>query len=434
MRRTSLHRLLPLACLLALHARAGELLSGRLYTVPEKVFVNQAFEIHFELEVTSGSEVQDLRISDFPNNPELLTAGQLQTTSRAPLTRDGKSLDVLHFTAAARGHKPISHTFQPRLQCVLVQRRARGFFSSWQNETKQLHLAPFTLRILPLPEAGRPAHFSGAVGVFKLTGRLSRETVQPGDIITLSLALSGQGWLADATITAPPASPLFKTYPAKVRLREPLRLETDQVFIPQTTNATAIAAACFSFFNPVSEAYEESVAGPFPLTFQTAPVTPAASQVRVISTSESGAPVTAATTVTIERVNQSLRRAVPLLVVFASAFVAVFVFFQLCGRHLRLALFAGASLLAGGGGVGYLLKGRAALSHQTVSQRTEALFAPSSSSATLFTLKAGTPVTPLETAGDWVRVDVAGRRGWIPVRAVKASGVQRADPPEMNGR
>ncbi len=418
--RTSLHCLLPIAyCLLSLPALAGELLSGRFYTVPENIYVGQAFEIHFELEVTGGSEVQDLRIGDFPNNPEVLTVGQLQTRSKNRVAREGQPVDVLHFTADARGHKPVGHTFNPRLECMLVVRRASGFFSQWQSHPKQLQLAPFSLRIQPLPETGRPAHFSGAVGTFRLTGQLSQSSVHPGDILTLTLELAGNGWLNNATMPAPPSSPLFKTYPAKEKLREPLRVQTEQVFIPQSTNATEIAAARFSFFNPTTGVYEESVAGPFPLTFSATPAAPQPSDIRILAPSESADPGVSRQSVTIERVNQSVRHAVPLLIVGASVLAAFFVFFQLYGRHTRLAFLFAALLLAAGGAAGAFLSGKSATAQNVTSQRTEALFAPARAAMPLFILTPGTPITPLESVGAWVRVDASGRRGWIPADAIK---------------
>ena len=76
--KTSLRTLAATVVLLfgtGLPLHAGEFVSGRLYTVPETIYVNQAFEIYFELEVTFGSEVEDLRIRDFPNQPDLLTVG-----------------------------------------------------------------------------------------------------------------------------------------------------------------------------------------------------------------------------------------------------------------------------------------------------------------------------------------------------------------------
>jgi hypothetical protein len=402
-----------------LNAHAGELLTGRLYTVPEKAYISQAFEIHFELEVTSGNEVDNLRISDFPNNPELLTVGKLETVSRSRVTRDGQAIDVLHFTADARGHKPVSHTFNPSLQCMLVQRQSRGFFSQWQSSPKQLQLAPFTLCIQPLPDAGKPPYFSGAVGVFRLTGQLSQSAARAGDIITLSLELSGTGWLNDAPMPTPSATPLFKTYPVKERMREALRVLTEQVFIPQSTNATEIAAVHFSYFNPITCAYEESVAGPFRLTFSEMPASPKVSELRIIAPSEHMAPSIGNQSVTIERVNQSVRHAVPLLVTGASVLAAFFVFLQLYRSHMRLALLCAITLLAVGGGAGARISVKSSAAQSVTSQRTEALFAPSHAAQPLFILNPGTPVMPLESVGTWVRIDASGRRGWIPADAMK---------------
>ena len=412
--------LLTVYCLLSfsLPSWAGEILSGRLYTVPKQIYENQAFEIHFELEVSFGSEVEDLRISDFPNNPDLITVGRLETTSRNRITRGTQAIDVLHFTAAARCHKPISHTFTPTLQCMFVERRTSGFFSHWQSYPKQHALEPFTLRVLPLPEAGRPAHFSGAIGTFHLSGRLSKTSAHPGDIITLRLELSGQGWLANAIMPVPPASSLFKTYPPKEVLREPLRIQTEQVFIPSGTNATELAAARFCFFNPATERYEESVAGPFKITYTDTPDTPRPDEVRVISTSDPTVTGNLPQAVTLERVNLSLQHAVPLLAVCTAALSAFFIFFVLYGRHTRLAFLLGSMLLAAGGGIGYALSGKTGAATQTISRHTNVLFAPSHAAATLFVLNPDTPVTPLENASCWVRIDAAGRRGWIPATAL----------------
>ncbi len=402
-------------CLLSFTSLAGEVFTGRLYTVPDKVYVNQAFEVHFDLEVTFGSEVEDMRISGIPNDPSVLTLGQLETVSQNRIMRGQQAINVLHFTASARSHKPLEQTFEPVLLCMLSERKSSGFFSHVQSSQKRQPLDPFALRVLALPEAGRPAHFSGAIGTFRLNGSLSPTSVQPGDITTLSLELTGQGWLADAVMPSPPASPLFKTYPAKERLREPLRLQTDQVFIPKATNATEIAATRFCFFNPATERYEESVAGPFRLTFSAAATaTKKPDDVIVIDTATRAAPEALPQTVTLERMNLTLRQAVPLLIGCAGALAAFFVFFLLYGRHTRMAFALGLLLLAASVGAGYSFSGKTAAATRTLSRHSEVRFAPSQTAATLFALNPGAPVIPLEKAGAWVRVDSSGRRGWIP--------------------
>jgi hypothetical protein len=407
-------------------AGAGEIFSGRLYTVPAKIYVNQAFEVHFELEVSFGNEVENMRISGIPNNPDLLTLGPLETVSQNRIVRDAQAINVLHFVASARCHHPIDQTFEPTLLCMLTERKSAGFFSQFQSYQKQRKLDPFALRVSPLPEAGRPANFSGAIGSFRLSGRLSQTSVQPGDIITLSLELTGQGWLNNAVMPAPPPTPLFKSYPVKERLREPLRLQTEQVFIPTVTNATELAAARFCFFNPATERYEESVAGPFRLTFTAASATPKADDIRVIDTAQPARSEALPQVVTLERVNLTLRQTAPLLVGGVGALTAFFVFFLLYGRHTRLAFALGAALLAAGLGAGYALSGKTVAATRTLVRHTEVLFAPSGASATLFALNPGTAVIPLESAGAWVRIDASGRRGWIPAPALKEEPNSRA--------
>ena len=405
------------ALFFALSAHASEIFSGRLYTVPEKIYVNQAFEIHFELEVSSGSEVEDLRIGDFPNNPDLITVGRLETTSRNRITRDNRAIDVLTFTAAANCHHPVEHTFNPSLQCMLVERRTSGFFSHWQSYPAQRQLDPFTLRVLPLPEAGHPASFNGAIGTFRLVGRLSQTNVHPGDIITLTLELAGQGWLGQAAMPAPIASPLFKYYPTKEILREPLRVTTEQVIIPTVTNATEIAAVRFSYFNPATERYEESVAGPFHLTF-TQEAAPKTEEVRVISTVRADTSDAAVGMLNVKHADMTLRQAAPLIAVCLAGALGILLFFMLYGRHTRLALLAAVSALAFGIAVGYALSRRATAATRTLTHRAEVHFAPSSISASLFSLNPGTPVVPLEKAGSWTRIDAMGQRGWIPADAL----------------
>lgn len=411
-------------CLFAITGRAGELLSGRLYTVPDKLFVNQVFELRFDLEVSPGCDIEDLRISDFPGDPNVITFSGLETISRTHGSRDGQPVDVLRFASTGRAHRPIHQTYTPLLHCTLVQRRSMGFFSQWQSYPKQLRLVPFALHVQELPAADRPAHFSGAVGVFKLTGQLSRDVVLPGDIVTLSLELSGQGWLGDARIPAHDSGPLFKVYPQKEVLREPLRVRAEQVLIPQSTNAVELAALRFSFFNPASARYEESVAGPFRISFADARETAPEAVVRVIAPTPRNPPPVI---VSVARVNQHMRHLAPLLATGLFALIAFFVFFYWYGRHTRLGVTLALLLLSFGVYSGYRLHIRPVAQQRAIVARSECRFGPSHASPVLFTLDTGEPVTLLESESGWLRVDAAGRRGWVPAEALSAAPADRVE-------
>lgn len=403
--------------LLAFSTFGGELFSGRLYTVPEKLYVNQPFEIHFDLELSPGSEVEDLRIHDFPNDSDLLSVGPMRSVSNTQGTRDGKAVSVLHFSADARCLNPVEQTFSPTLQCMIVERRTSGFFSHWQSHPAQISLAAFLLRVRPLPAAGRPASFSGAIGTFRLTGRLSPTVVRPGDITTLTLDLFGEGWLGSAVPPEPAVTSLFKTYPAKETLREPLHVTTEQVLIPATTNATRIAAVSFSFFNPASERYETTSAGPFRLTFLQNEA-PKADEVRIIQTTGRPAAAPRDGPALVIHADPTLRQAAPLIAVGLSAVIGLLLFFMLYGRHTRMALLAAAAALALGAASGHRLSGRTVNDTHVLAHRAEVRFAPSQTAAVLFSLNPGTPVIPLENVGIWTRIDASGLRGWITSSAL----------------
>lgn len=400
-------------------AFGGDILGGRLYTVPDKLYVNQLFEIHFELEVTAGSEIEDLRISDFPNNPDLITVGRLEPLTRQRVSRDGKAVEILRHAASARCYQLVSHTFTPIVQCMLVERRSVGFFSHSQSHPRQQRLAPFTLKVQPLPAEGRPANFSGAVGIFRLAGKLSKSVVRPGDIVTLSLELAGQGWLNNACMPQPPASPLFKSYPAKETSRSDMRVTTEQTLIPQTTNATEVASVAFNFFNPASGRYEESAAGPFRLTFDTAS-SQAQTAVRVIDTARP-ANHEKPDSIHLERVQVSLRNLSPLLIALGGTLAAFFGFFILRPSHPRWAALLGAVILAAVVFAAKSFKDRQAGTQYLIEHRTEARFAPAHTAATLFTLNPGAVVTPIECYEGWLRVDSGGRRGWVPQASCAAT-------------
>jgi hypothetical protein len=69
---------------------------------------------------------------------------------------------------------------------------ALQFFS--QEERFALTSRPETLVVRPLPSAGRPGNFTGAVGSgLKLERRVTPTTAHPGEGVTVELALSGEG-------------------------------------------------------------------------------------------------------------------------------------------------------------------------------------------------------------------------------------------------
>ena len=125
------------------------------------------------------------------------------------------------------------------------------------------------IAVLALPEQGRPADFSGAVGSFEFDMSAKPTTVAVGDPITVRLELSGNGNLASLT---PPAVPVdgrvFRSYDAQpVKDQDSAeRRVFEQVVIPKTADVHELPAVSFTFFHPAARAYRTITRGPTPLT------------------------------------------------------------------------------------------------------------------------------------------------------------------------
>lgn len=121
---------------------------------------------------------------------------------------------------------------------------------------------------LPLP---KPTGFSGAVGRFKLEGKLLTDRVRTNDIVTYRLTLSGLGNLkliTPPTVTFPKD---FDTYDPKTSEDTRLtpngltgHLTFDYTFVPRNVGHYTIPAVEFSYFDTESNTYR---------TLRTAPLT-----------------------------------------------------------------------------------------------------------------------------------------------------------------
>ena len=395
---------------------AAEIRTARFLTKPEHIFVNQSFELFVEVELTVGCEVQNLQFTDFTMNAGLFTLGNFEALAKIQRKVDGgkTTVDVLRFKTLGQATGVGEHPVQTRLQCQLVERTGGGFFSSFVSRNVQCNVEPFVFRIQAVPEVGKPANFSGAVGRFTVSANLSSTMVQPGDILTLTTSVEGEGDLRPATVPVPRKGDGFKIYPLKEKMREMSVLRTEQIFIPQSTNATEIGEIAFSYFNPETHRFEVTKAGPFKIRFTDKPANPVETAVRLIDTvTPSYAGSAAGQGVTLEQVNKGVHDYLHLLIPAIALLIACFIFFQCYGAHTRIGILLAIVLIGLGIALGYYTR-------QTTTQRvlelhtlTTVRFAPSGNAKTLFVLKPGTKVLPLETAGSWKRIDANGHRGWI---------------------
>lgn len=155
------------------------------------------------------------------------------------------------------------------------------FFQSFFGGTteKQITVAsdPDALQVLALPTAGRPAGFSGAVGKFDVSSKLSAAKTTAGDPLTLRLKVTGRGNFDRVNSAMLGEVDGWKTYPPTAKF-EPAdnasysgKKDFEQAVIPMQPGRQTVPALAFSFFNPETRKYESKLTLPLSVEVSTVP-------------------------------------------------------------------------------------------------------------------------------------------------------------------
>ena len=126
--------------------------------------------------------------------------------------KDGRDYEVLTFRTSISPGKAGTVTLGPLdvsfVASIPRAKRARprnpldlfddGFFNEpfgpfGQMERRKVAAEPVELEVKPLPVAGRPADFSGAIGKFEMAVEGSPKQVKVGDPVTLKMHITGSG-------------------------------------------------------------------------------------------------------------------------------------------------------------------------------------------------------------------------------------------------
>ena len=170
---------------------------------------------------------------------------------------------------------------------VVLPSQERGgdpFFRQFlnQGEQKRITLASETVTIesLPLPEANKPANFTGAVGQFDLAASVGPTAVTVGDPITVRVQISGHGALDALTLPSLDTWQNFKTYPPTTKLETTDRFGLqgtktfEEIVSPLSTDVHEVPPLMFSYFDPEDGRYHTLTNAAVPLTVKAAGATP----------------------------------------------------------------------------------------------------------------------------------------------------------------
>lgn len=121
---------------------------------------------------------------------------------------------------------------------------------------------PVTIHAMPLPEAGKPAGFSGAVGSFSVESNVDKKELKANETFNYNLKITGTGNLAliNAPSINPPAD--FEKYDPKTTDNISVNpagvsgsREYTYLFIPRHQGDFTFSPPGFSYFNPATKRY-----------------------------------------------------------------------------------------------------------------------------------------------------------------------------------
>ncbi|RKU19139.1 hypothetical protein C6500_11955 [Candidatus Poribacteria bacterium] len=137
---------------------------------------------------------------------------------------------------------------------------------------KTLKTKPLKLTVQPLPETGKPQHFSGAIGKYQISAQIARSWVEAGNALTLSVRISGRGNMR--TVTAPKLPPIPGVIVNGPRLTEDstsTSLAYTYTLIPSQRGVLRIPAIEYTYFDPSRAVYATTQTAPIPVSVRPNP-------------------------------------------------------------------------------------------------------------------------------------------------------------------
>lgn len=228
---------------------------------PESVYVGQ--QVTYQVAVLLSEDARNrLRRDPEFRPPELrgLLAYELGTPRRVPAREySGRRYEAHVFQRALFGIAPGVLTVpSPQLTYFLSQ--SSSYFS--REERSVVHAESAQLVVMPLPEEGRPADFSGAVGVLEARTSFDATAARVGDPLMLTVRLEGEGnvkLLPRPMVELPWASVVPGS--ERVRIDSSGALvrgvkEFDFILTPTRPGAVVLPVIRYSYFDPYRATYE----------------------------------------------------------------------------------------------------------------------------------------------------------------------------------
>ena len=250
----------------------SDIIFARLESDRATAYVQEPFGLRLSVYSRQGAQIAN--INNLRGMPETGLDGlQWQEIQPDRQVVSNAVYDVRRFQTRTRAVRSGVFEFKPSVTVQVVvpnQRQNQDpFFGSFfqHTETRPVEVAAekVTIEVKPLPEKGKPAGFSGAVGRFDFQVSAQPREVLPGDPVTLTMVITGDGNFDRVMSPTLPTNELFRLFGEPVRKQESNTVRFEQVVSPRNADAKEIPSIAFSFFDTQSGQYRTVNSAPIPI-------------------------------------------------------------------------------------------------------------------------------------------------------------------------
>lgn len=259
-------------------ANLGDRVFVKMQAGKKSAYINEIIPLTIKLYV-NGIGVRDIQYPEY--NREGFSGGQFDKPDQHQETVGSSVYDVVEFKTSIFATRDGTYKLGPaRIKANLVTQKKRNrhsqfnnffgrdpfddFFGGYETYPVELKSEALSLKVLPLPETGRPGDFKGALGNFNFNLEVSPAEVKAGDPVTLKMIISGSGNFDSVTSPSLKQHDGFKSYDPQAK-QEGNRKIFEQVLIPMTDNIKEVPTVSFSFFNTDRGEFQTIVRGGVPL-------------------------------------------------------------------------------------------------------------------------------------------------------------------------
>jgi hypothetical protein len=229
----------------------------QLRTDKQRVFVGEVLPVEIGVALRTGGYNEAPQLQQ-----EGLTMGQMEQLPRRLKRIGGMDYEVDPFRTYVIAARSGSLKLGPATLPFGVPVRSRLGLFGRESMVVKLRSAVIDLEVIPLPDEGVPAGFTGAVGRFTMNVQVSTNAVAAGDPILVTVEINGEGPIQSLQLESFDDWEGFKIYAPEtaVELKDKLGLQGTkrftQVVIPESPEVKALLSIQFSFFDPARQRYE----------------------------------------------------------------------------------------------------------------------------------------------------------------------------------